>query len=65
MPAMLVIGLVGGFFLGRWLEGRFGHAPWLSFGGMVVGGVASVRKIVQAVRKEQRRQESGSGRRPR
>lgn len=65
IPVMIVVGLVGGFFLGQWLEGRYGHAPWLSFGGMVLGGVASVRKVVQTVRSEQRRQQRGTRRRPR
>jgi F0F1-type ATP synthase assembly protein I len=55
-PTMMVIGLLGGYFAGAWLEGRYGHAPWLGFGGMVLGGAASVRKVVQAVRAEQRRQ---------
>ncbi len=56
LPTMLVIGLLGGYFAGAWLEGRYGHEPWLSFSGMVLGGVASVRKVVQAVQSEQRRQ---------
>jgi len=56
LPTMMVIGLLGGYFAGVWLEGRYGHAPWLSFGGMVFGGVASVRKVVQTVQSEQRRQ---------
>ena len=62
---MIVVGLLGGFFLGYWLEGRYGHAPWLGFAGLVLGGVASVRKVVQTVREEQRRQQRGTGRRPR
>jgi F0F1-type ATP synthase assembly protein I len=56
LPTMMVIGLLGGYFVGAWLEGRYGHAPWMSFGGLVLGGVASVRKVVQTVRAEQRRQ---------
>ena len=54
---MIVVGLLGGFFLGWWLEGYFGHRPWLSFAGMVLGGWASVRKVVQVLRTEQRRRE--------
>lgn len=56
LPAMLVIGLLGGYFVGAWLEGRYGHAPWLSFTGLVLGGAASVRKVVQTLQTEQRRQ---------
>jgi len=55
IPTMLAVGLIGGFFVGDWLEGRFGHEPWLSFGGLVLGGTASVRKMVMMLRDEQRR----------
>ena len=48
--ADLAVGLLGGYFAGSWLEGRYGHAPWFSFGGLVLGGVASVRKMVQIFR---------------
>lgn len=54
---MIAVGLIGGFFLGWWLEGYFGHRPWLSFVGLVLGGWASVRKVVQVLRQEQRRRE--------
>ena len=55
IPAMIMVGLLGGYFLGAWLEGRFGYEPWLGFGGLVLGGVASVRKVVQVMRGAQRR----------
>ncbi len=55
IPSMILIGLLGGYFLGAWLERRYGHAPWLSFGGLVLGGVVSVRKVVEVLRQEQRR----------
>lgn len=55
IPTMVLVGLVGGYFAGDWLEGRYGHDPWLSFGGMVLGGVASVRKMIMMLRHEQRR----------
>lgn len=54
IPTMLLVGLVGGYFLGAWLEGHWGGKPWLSFGGLVLGGVASVRKVIQLVRAESR-----------
>jgi ATP synthase protein I len=46
IPTMMGVGPALGFFLGTWLERRFGHAPWLSFGCVVLGGVASVRQVV-------------------
>lgn len=55
IPTMLAVGLIGGYFVGDWLEGRYGHDPWLSFGGLVLGGTASVRKMVMMLRDEQRR----------
>ena len=58
---LVAVGLLGGYFAGTWLEGRYGHAPWFSFGGLVLGGVASVRKMVQILNEERRRK----SRRPR
>ena len=55
IPSMILVGLVGGYFLGVWLEGRFGGAPWLGLGGLVLGGVASVRKVIQLLRAEGRK----------
>jgi F0F1-type ATP synthase assembly protein I len=57
IPTMILVGLLGGYFLGHWLEGRYGHEPWLSFAGLVVGGVASVRKVVQVLQQEQHRKD--------
>ena len=50
LPTMIVTGLVGGYFLGYWLERSLGYEPWISFCGLILGGVASVRKVVQLVR---------------
>ncbi|HKK71212.1 MAG TPA: AtpZ/AtpI family protein [Candidatus Krumholzibacteria bacterium] len=55
IPTMLAVGLIGGYFAGDWLEGRYGYDPWLSFGGLVLGGAASVRKMIMMLRDEQRR----------
>jgi hypothetical protein len=45
IPIMMVIGPVAGWLGGSWLERRFGFAPWLSLGGLLLGGAASVRQI--------------------
>ena len=55
IPWLLAVGLIGGYFAGAWLEGRFGYEPWLSFGGLVLGGAASVRKMIMMLQDEQRR----------
>jgi F0F1-type ATP synthase assembly protein I len=54
IPSMILVGLVGGYFLGVWLEGRLGGAPWLGLGGLVLGGAASVRKVIQILRVQRR-----------
>ncbi|RKZ12562.1 hypothetical protein DRQ53_14375 [bacterium] len=55
IPTMLLVGLVGGYFLGAWIQGRVGGEPWVAVSGVVLGGVASVRKIIQMLRAESRR----------
>jgi len=47
IPSMILVGLVGGYFLGVWVQGRLGGEPWVSFLGLVLGGVAAVRKVIQ------------------
>ncbi len=55
IPSMILVGLVGGYFLGVWLEGRLGGAPWVGLGGLVMGGAASVRKVIQILRESSRK----------
>ena len=52
IPSMLLVGLVGGYLVGAWIQGRAGGEPWWGIGFAVLGGVASVRKIIQMVRAE-------------
>lgn len=42
----LAIGI--GFFLGRWLDGRFDTWPWLTIGFTVVGAAAAFRQLFRA-----------------
>jgi F0F1-type ATP synthase assembly protein I len=62
IPSMLLIGMGGGYFLGVWLEGRTGGEPWVGLAGLVLGGVASVRKIIQMMRSEARSRKDGTKR---
>lgn len=55
IPSMILIGLVGGYFLGVWVQGRLGGEPWISFAGLVLGGVAAVRKVIQVMSAPTRR----------
>lgn len=52
IPSMILVGLVGGYLLGAWIQGRVGGEPWWGIGFAVLGGVASARKIIQMVRAE-------------
>ena len=54
IPSMFLVGIVGGYLLGAWIQGRVGGEPWFGVGGAVLGGVASVRKVIQMVRAEPR-----------
>jgi ATP synthase protein I len=38
----LAIAVVAFFFLGRWLDGKFGTSPWLMITGAVLGGVGGM-----------------------
>lgn len=53
IPTMLGVGPVLGYLLGILLERRLGGAPWVSFGGVVLGGVASVRQVILLLRRGQ------------
>jgi F0F1-type ATP synthase assembly protein I len=54
IPSMFLVGIVGGYLLGAWIQKRAGGEPWWGLGLAVLGGVASVRKIIQMVRAETR-----------
>jgi hypothetical protein len=58
IPTMMGVGPLLGYFAGSWLERRFGHAPWLSFGCVILGAVASVRQIILLLR---RGEQAGDG----
>lgn len=45
IPTMLVVGPLLGYFLGSLLEKEWGHGPWPSAGGAVVGLLAAARQI--------------------
>lgn len=59
IPTLLLVAPLVGFFLGRFLDTRFGTEPWLSFVGLVLGFVAAGREIVTIVRKVRSEGEDG------
>jgi ATP synthase protein I len=65
----LAITVVVFFFIGRWLDGKFGTDPWLMLAGLalgVTGGLTAFLKKVIALGKEEDREteerKKGSGR---
>ncbi len=59
IPTLLLVAPLVGFFLGRFLDPRFGTTPWLSFAGLVLGFVAAGREIVSIVRRVRSEGEDG------
>ncbi len=50
----VVVGLVLGLLLGRWLDGKFHTAPFLAIAGFVLGLVTAIKAIVRTWREMQR-----------
>jgi len=42
--------VVGGMFLGQWLDGRFGTAPWLMIVFLALGMAAGFRSIFRLLK---------------
>ena len=45
IPTMMVVGPALGWYLGCLAEKKWGHSPWPSAGGAILGLVAAVRQI--------------------
>jgi F0F1-type ATP synthase assembly protein I len=60
IPTMMGVGPLLGYLLGSSLERRFGHAPWISFGCVILGAVASVRQIILLLRRGEQAERSDS-----
>jgi F0F1-type ATP synthase assembly protein I len=50
----VVLSILLGLFGGRWLDGKFGTAPWLMLLGLVFGVGAAVRSLLHIRRQMQR-----------
>ena len=44
------VAIVLGLFAGRWLERRWGGAPWVSLLGVLLGAATGFRELVRAAR---------------
>jgi F0F1-type ATP synthase assembly protein I len=45
------LALVLGLFLGRWLDGELGVAPWGKVFGLLIGTGAAVKSVLRVVKK--------------
>ena len=57
IPTLLIVAPLVGFFLGNWLDRRFGTSPWLMLVGLVLGFVAAGRETYQIYRRYQQEEE--------
>ena len=63
IPTLLIVAPLVGFFLGSWLDGRFGTGPWLGIAGLVVGFAAAGRETYRIYRRYAAEEEEQNRRR--
>ena len=61
IPTLLIVSPLVGFFLGSWIDRRFGTSPWFTILGLVLGFVAAGRETYRIYQRSQ--QEENEGRR--
>lgn len=54
IPLLLGAGALIGFFIGRWIDRRFGTEPWLTLVFVGLGFAASVRSTIDLIRRAQK-----------
>ena len=64
IPLLLIIAPLLGAFIGRWLDGRFGTAPWLLIVGLALGFAAAGREIYSISKRVQSEEERKKKRAP-
>lgn len=47
----IVVSVLGGFFLGQWLDGKFGTEPWLMMLGSILGITLGLYQLIKATTK--------------
>lgn len=47
MGMQLAIGVVVFFFVGYWLDGKFGTSPWFTIGGAFLGAAGGLIKFIR------------------
>ncbi len=51
IPFLLVLGPLVGYFVGNWIDLKFGFTPWFSITFLILGFVASGREIYSLLRR--------------
>jgi F0F1-type ATP synthase assembly protein I len=51
IPGLLIVSPLVGFFLGSWLDRKFGASPWLAIVGLVLGFAAAGRETYRIYRR--------------
>lgn len=51
IPTLLIVSPLVGFFIGSWLDRRFGTSPWLVLIGLVLGFAAAGRETTKIYRR--------------
>jgi len=62
IPTLLIVSPLVGFWIGDWLDRRFGTAPWLGIAGLAVGFIAAGRETYRIYRRYQAEEEERNGR---
>jgi ATP synthase protein I len=60
----LAVAVILMYFLGNWLDGKFGTAPWLMLAGLMVGfagGLTAFLRSVQRIARGANDERSGNG----
>ncbi|MCX6826534.1 MAG: AtpZ/AtpI family protein [candidate division Zixibacteria bacterium] len=60
IPILLAVGPLVGFFIGRWLDSKFGTEPYLMVLFLVFGFVASGREIYRLLKRTEEENEKKS-----
>lgn len=59
----LAVAVILMFFLGRWLDGKFGTTPWLMLAGMTLGFGAGFYSFLRSVQKLAKNDNNGNEKR--
>jgi F0F1-type ATP synthase assembly protein I len=61
IPTMLLAGPIVGFFLGDFLDAKWGTAPWLMTFFLIIGMLSAVRETILLIRRAAQQDETSDG----